>query len=61
MEEEKGLTAGTPAYLGHYQKATTQVVQNLSENEHKEMQGIADHWKNHGPTLEIKTEYVFMM
>jgi len=58
IEEKHGVAAGSPAYLAQYQRATTQVVQNLSEEERTEMQQIADNWKNNGPPSGIKTEYV---
>lgn len=56
IETEIGHQPGTGAYLGCYQKVTTQVVQNLPEEERAEYQRIADEWNNNGPLLDIKKE-----
>lgn len=58
IENETGYQPGTGAYLGCYQRITTRVVQNLSEEERLEYQQIADEWMNNGPPLDVKKEYV---
>jgi hypothetical protein len=58
IEDEMGHQPGTGAYLGCYQKVTTQVVQNLSEEERVRCQQIADEWNHNGPPLDVKKECV---
>ena len=58
IEDEMGHQPGTGAYLGCYQRVTTQVVQNLSEEERVRCQQIADEWNHNGPPLDVKKECI---
>lgn len=47
---------GHKAYLGFYQKAASELMNELSEEDKEKYQALADQWNGEGPPEEVKLE-----
>lgn len=56
ISEMTDAKRGSPGYLKFYQTATTQVIQDMDDEEYEEMEKISDEWRSKGPPENVKRE-----
>lgn len=49
-----GLQKGDKAYPGIYQKALTEFVTHMTDEETQEMEELLEEWQAEGPPLEVR-------
>jgi hypothetical protein len=53
-KENTGALPGTSEYLAGYQKALSEVVEELTEEEESEYKALMDEWTSTSPPLELQ-------
>lgn len=56
--EHPDLQRGDKTFPGIYQKAVTEYMKNMSDEENQEMQELLDEWQAEGPPLDIRLKSV---
>jgi signal recognition particle subunit SEC65 len=48
------MEKGDKAYPGHFQKALTSLIKDLSPEELEEMEAIRGEWQSNGPPIDVR-------
>jgi hypothetical protein len=54
MAMDGGIQKGDKTYPGLYQKAVTEHIKGLSDDELEEMEATRDEWQSSGPPIDVR-------
>jgi hypothetical protein len=60
MAMDGGIQKGDKAYPGLFQKAVTEHIKGLSDDELEEMEATRDEWQSSGPPIDVRLKYVYL-